>query len=118
MHSAAFSTIPAEWAGTLYSMKTNAVLLCLTLSASLAAANARADEPRFDLDQDEYAVGVRGYGLDEDTRVIGWQLTDGIYFGRRQGEIDDFGFVFQRGDTQYSVTEHGIGWRRSISLLH
>jgi hypothetical protein len=114
MHSAAFSTIPAEWAGTLYSMKTNAILLLVTLGAT----SANAAEPRFDLDQDEYAVGVRGYGLDEDTRVIGWQLTDGIYFGRRQGEIDDFGFVFQRGDTQYSVTEHGIGWRRSFSLLH
>jgi hypothetical protein len=96
-------------------MKTNVVLLCSTLLASIPAA---AGEPRFDLSQEEYAVGVHRYGVDEDTRIFGWQLTDGLYFGRRQGEIDDFGFVLQRGDTQYSFTEHGIGWRKSISLFH
>ncbi len=96
-------------------MNTNAIVLCCTLLAAIPAAAA---EPRFDLSQDEYAVGVRHFGVDEDTRIIGWQLADGIYFGRRQGEIDDFGFVLKRGDTQYSFTEHGIGWHRSISLFH
>jgi len=94
-------------------MKPNAVLLCATC---FAAAPSGAAEPRWDLNQNEYAVGVRGYGLDEDTRVIGWQLTNNFYFGRRQGQNDDFGFVFKQGDTQYSFTEHGIGWRHSFSL--
>ena len=98
-------------------MKTNTLFLLATiLVTTLAGADAAAAEPRFDLDQDEYAVGVRGYGLDEDTRVIGWQLTEDLYFGRRQGEVDDFGFVLKRGDTQYSFTEHGIGWRHSFSF--
>jgi hypothetical protein len=96
-------------------MKTNAVLLCATCFAA-ASPEVSAAEPRFDLNQNEYAIGVRGYGLDEDTRVIGWQLTNNFYFGRRQGENDDFGFVFKKGDTQYSFTEHGIGWRHSFSL--
>lgn len=78
-------------------------------------ASARADE--FDLDQEEFTAGVREHGLDEDTRVVGWQITDDLYFGRRRGDIDDFGFVLQRGDTQFSFTEEGIGWRKSISLF-
>ena len=96
-------------------MKSNAVLLCATCFAA-APTGASAAEPRFDLNQIEYAAGVHGYGLDEDTRVIGWQLTDKLYFGRRQGQNDDFGIVFKQGDTQYSFTEHGIGWRHSFSL--
>jgi hypothetical protein len=96
-------------------MKANAALLCATCFAA-APTSANAAEPRFDLNQNEYAIGVRGYGLDEDTRVIGWQLTNNFYFGRRQGRNDDFGFVFKKGDTQYSFTEHGIGWRHSFSL--
>jgi hypothetical protein len=92
------------------------------LAAFFAAGGARAgDEPLdltpFDLGVEEYAAGVREHGLDEDTRVIGWQIRDNMYFGRRRGEIDDFGFVFQFGDTQLSLTEDGIGWRKSISLL-
>jgi hypothetical protein len=81
------------------------------------SAHARADEFGFDLDQEEFTAGVRQHGLDEDTRVVGWQITDGLYFGRRRGDIDDFGFVLQRGDTQFSFTEEGIGWRKSISLF-
>ena len=100
-------------------MKTKAFSLCAAiLAAALAGADAAAAEPVFYPNQDEYAIGVRGYGLDEDTRIIGWQLTENFYFGRRKGEIDDFGFVLKRGDTQYSFTEHGIGWRHSFSLLH
>ena len=96
-------------------MKLNRVLLCATCFAA-GPTGAIADEPYWDLNQNEYAVGVRGYGLDEDTRVIGWQLGNNFYFGRRKGENDDFGFVFKDGNTQYSLTEHGIGWRHSFSF--
>jgi hypothetical protein len=109
------STIPSWCPVTLRHMKANAVLVCAACFAA-SPMSANAAEPRFDLNQNEYAVGVRGYGLDEDTRVIGWQLGNNFYFGRRQGENDDFGFVFKDGDTQYSFTEHGIGWRRSFSF--
>lgn len=97
-------------------MKTNALRVVIVLATALAGANVTAAEPDFYLNQDEYAVGVQRYGLDEDTRVIGWQLTENFYFGRRQGELDDFGFILKHGDTQYSFTEHGIGWRHSFSL--
>ena len=109
-------------------MKLNRVLLFATCFAA-GSTGAIAGEPRFDLNQNEYAIGghfdlnqneyaigVRGYGLDEDTRVIGWQLGNNFYFGRRQGENDDFGFVYKDGNTQYSFTEHGIGWRHSFSF--
>jgi hypothetical protein len=86
------------------------------LSACLVTPSVRAGDDAFNLDIEEYAAGVREHGLDDDTRVLGWQIHDHVYFGRRRGEIDDFGFVFKFGDTQISLTEDGIGWRRSISI--
>jgi hypothetical protein len=94
-------------------MKTICLGLCICF---FGAASACADEDRFLLNQEEYLIGVHRYGVDEDTRVIGWQIRDDLYFGRRQGEIDDFGFVFKRGTTQYSLTQHGIGWRHAFKL--
>jgi hypothetical protein len=94
-------------------MKTFNFGLCFLL---VGAASASADDDRFALNQEEFPIGVHRYGVDEDTRVIGWQIRDDLYFGRRQGEIDDFGFVFKQGATQYSFTQHGIGWRHSFSL--
>lgn len=93
-------------------MKTLLMTLCLVV----AAAGARADDKRFPLNQEEYVAGVHRYGVTDDTRVIGWQIRDDLYFGRRQGDIDDFGFVFKRGTTQYSFTQHGIGWRHAFTL--
>lgn len=98
-------------------MKNTAWKLSVAIVLGLACAGAHADRDPFDLDVDEYTAGVREHGLDEETRVLGWRLRDDLYFGRRHGDIDDFGFVFQRGDMQYSITEDGIGVRKSISLL-
>jgi len=113
--------IPSGCSGTLMIMKsTQATFLmrfgAVFLGVVVGSNLAQADEP-FDLDEKEYAAGVRLHGIDEDTRVVGWKLSDNLYFGRRKGEIDDFGFVLTRGDTQYSLTEDGVGWRKSISLL-
>ena len=83
----------------------------------LLCGPVRADEMPYDLDVEEYLAGVRQHGLDEDTRVVGWQIGENLYFGRRRGDIDDFGFVLQHGDTQYSLTEEGIGWRKTFSLF-
>jgi hypothetical protein len=98
-------------------MNITARLLSVAIVAGFGCAAAHADRGPFDLDGDEYTAGVREHGLDEETRVLGWRLRDDLYFGRRHGDIDDFGFVFQRGDVQYSLTEDGIGVRKSISLL-
>jgi len=88
------------------------------LAAALLAPNAViAKEPiTFVLDSTEYAAGVRPHGLDADTQVLGWKLGEELYFGRRHGDVDDFGFVIKRGDDQFSFTQKGIGWRRSLSL--
>ena len=82
----------------------------------LGAATASADDDAFTLNQEEFPIGVHRYGVDENTRVIGWQIRDDLYFGRRQGKGKDFGFVFKRGNSQYSFTQNGIGWRHSFSL--
>jgi hypothetical protein len=97
---------------TTFLGRASAVLLGLLFGAPLA----QADDP-FDLDEKEYTAGVRLHGIDEDTRIVGWKLSDNLYFGRRKGGIDDFGFILTRGDTQYSFTEDGIGWKKSISLF-
>ena len=98
-----------------------AVLLAATLLASSAVAAkepALVVQPAFVLDANEYVAGVREHGLDADTRMLGWQLGDEVYFGRRHGGIDDFGFVVKHGDDQFSFTQKGIGWHRSLSFGH
>jgi hypothetical protein len=104
--------IPAGSTGTLLIMKRFVFSLCLVFGA----AGARADDKRFAFNQEEYVAGVHRYGVTDDTRIIGWQISDDLYFGRRQGEVDDFGFVFKHGATQYSFTQHGIGWRHAFTL--
>jgi len=73
-------------------------------------------EPAFVLDPTEYPAGVRPHRLAADTQMLGWQLSDAVYFGRRHGQIDDFGFVVKRGDDQFSFTQKGIGWHRNLSF--
>jgi len=119
--------IPPRCSGTLLGMKSTSttslvrpslllLALCCTSGAAQAGEPLELYQP-FALGEKEYTAGVRLHGLDEDTRVVGWKLSDNLYFGRRKGEIDDFGFVLTRGDTQYSLTEDGIGWRKSVSLF-
>ena len=98
----------------------------LLIAALLASSAGVAKEPApplvvkpiFVLDANEYVAGVREHGLDADTRMLGWQLGDEVYFGRRHGVIDDFGFVVKRGVDQFSFTQKGIGWHRSLSFQH
>ena len=97
----------------------SAVLWCGLMVACPGGA-AWGDEQGFDTrglalpTVKEYAAGVRRHDLDEDTRLVGWRLDDRWYFGRRKGDEDGFGFVWQRGDTQLSITTEGIGWRRQL----
>jgi hypothetical protein len=94
------------------------VAALLASSAGVAKEPPLVVQPVFVLDANEYAAGVREHGLDADTRMLGWQLGDTVYFGRRHGVIDDFGFVVKRGDDQFSFTQKGIGWHRSLSFQH
>ena len=106
-----------------------AALLWFGLLAGCLAAPARAAEPMFDedgwLEEDrflevnamrEYGAGVRRHELDEQTRLLGWRLNDRWYFGRRKGDdADALGLIWQKGDTQISLSPEGIGWRLQLS---
>jgi len=80
------------------------------------AAFASEAHPAFVFDTGRFAIGVLDRDVDHATRMVGWQLNENLYFGRRRGDIDDFGFVWRTGDTQWSFTEDGIGWKRTVSL--
>jgi hypothetical protein len=99
-----------------------AALLWLGLLLGTVCLPAWGGEPEFDdrwLDVDpmrEYGAGVRRHDLDGQTRVIGWRLNDRWYFGRRKGDDSDaLGLIWQKGDTQFSISPEGIGWRYQFS---
>ena len=105
-----------------------AAMLWFGLLAGWLGTPARGDEPTFDerLLQDdrflevnemrEYGAGVRRHQLDEQTRLLGWRLNERWYFGRRKGDDSDaLGLIWQKGDTQISISPEGIGWRHQFS---
>jgi hypothetical protein len=55
----------------------------------------------------EYAVGVRRHQIDVQTRLLGWRLNDRWYLGRRKGDADGIGLIWQKGETQTSLTPEG-----------
>jgi len=105
-----------------------AALLWLGLLAGSLCVPARGAEPTFDdrlLEDDrylevnemrEYAAGVRRHELDGQTRLLGWRLNERWYLGRRKGDDSDaLGLIWQKGDTQFSISPEGIGWRYQFS---
>ena len=96
-------------------------MICLSLLTGCLSAPARAAEPTFDEtrlhvdEMKEYGAGVRRHQLDEQTRLLGWRLNDRWYFGRRKGDdADALGLIWQNGNTQFSLSPEGIGWRRQF----
>lgn len=83
----------------------------------LMPAGAHSADDEFKFDAQRYAAGVTELDVDHVTRMTGWRLSDRVYFGRRSGDVDDFGFVLHDGDTQWSFTQDGIGWRRAVTLF-
>ena len=66
----------------------------------------------------DYALGVRRFRLEDGAaRLVGWQLAEHWYFGKRRGDDDGFGLVWQGETTQIAITEEGINWRHRFSLM-
>lgn len=86
-------------------------------AAVLMPPGAFAADDEFKFDAQRYAAGVTELDVDHVTRMTGWRLSEHVYFGRRSGDVDDFGFVLHDGDTQWSFTQDGIGWRRAVTLF-
>lgn len=56
-----------------------------------------------------YALGVNRYALNHATRLIGWQVGDGLYFGRAKGEESGIALVWQRRwNQQVSLSNDGL----------
>ncbi len=89
----------------------------LMLGAAMATLAHAEERDAFAFGAQRFVGGVLDQDVDHATRVVGWKLSDRVFFGRRSGDIDDFGFVLHDGDTQWSFTESGLGWRRSVSLF-
>ena len=67
----------------------------------------------------DYALGVRKFRLEDGaSRLVGWQLAEHWYFGKRRGDDDGFGLVWQGESTQVAFTDEGINWRRRVSLMN
>ena len=67
----------------------------------------------------DYALGVRRFRLEDGAaRLVGWKLTEHWYFGKRRGDDDGFGLVWQGETTQVAITDEGINWRHRFSLMH
>ena len=50
---------------------------------------------------------------DSFTRLTGWELRQGLYFGRRSGEHSGLAFIWQRtADDQLSLSTRGIRFVR------
>ena len=62
---------------------------------------------QFDL-QPDYGLGVYRHALGFRSEVIGWQLSDRWYFGRKRGGGSDYGFVWQNEENQLLLTRDGI----------
>lgn len=67
----------------------------------------------------DYALGVRRFRLEDGAaRLVGWQLAEHWYFGKRRGDDDGFGLVWQGETTQIAITDEGINWRHRFSLMN
>ena len=61
----------------------------------------------FELDQD-YALGVSRFDVDTHTEIIGWRLSNSLYFGAQDGEDSGLSFVWQKDVNQVSLSKDGL----------
>jgi len=61
----------------------------------------------------EYALGVGRYKLDHATKLTGWEISDGVYFGRAKGDSSGIALVWQRrNNQQVSLSNEGVRYTR------
>lgn len=60
-------------------------------------------------------MGADSFRLDGGTRVVGWQVRDGLYFGKRKGELKGVALIWQRrANQQISLSEKGLRLTRRL----
>ena len=55
-----------------------------------------------------YSFGIAKYKLDQKTKVTGWRVAKGWYFGRQRGADSGLSLVWQRKQDQLSFSKNGI----------
>lgn len=75
--------------------------------AAYASTQASAEMDRLDVEQ-RYALGISRYDLDSHTDMIGWQLSNSVFFGRQGGEESGIALVWQREASQVSLSKEGL----------
>ena len=98
------------------------LLAASLICTACAAAQVRADDDAYraasewqaspasmtlDVGKD-YALGLTKYRLDHETEVLGWQVSDSVYFGRQRGEDSGLTLVWQQENNQVSLSKDGI----------
>ncbi len=56
----------------------------------------------------QYALGLSKHRLDHETEVLGWQVSDTVYFGRQRGEDSGLTLVWQQRNNQVSLSKDGL----------
>ena len=59
----------------------------------------------------DYALGVNRFDVDGDKRVIGWKLTNSVYFGHQDG-ISGLSLMWQNRASQVSLSKDGVHLER------
>lgn len=94
------------------------VLSVSMLGAGLAVAEApdwqqayteglTARAANLEIDED-YALGVGRFDLDEHTEIIGWQVSDSWFLGRQDGLDSGLTLVWQKEANQVSLSKDGL----------
>ena len=56
----------------------------------------------------DYVLGINRFNLDEHTEVLGWKLSEKIYFGRQDGLDSGLTLVWQERANQISLSKEGL----------
>jgi hypothetical protein len=79
-------------------------------AADLMEAEQWSAQPAIEKDR-SYTLGAGRYALDSKTKVTGWRIAQGVYFGKAKakGEISGLAIVWQRRqDQQMSLSSRGL----------
>ena len=55
-----------------------------------------------------YVMGINRFDLDGHTEILGWQLSNSVYFGRQDGLDSGLTLVWQQKANQVSLSKDGL----------
>ncbi len=97
-------------------LSASVMLLIAVLSANVSSAEDLMEAEQWTAQSSmekgrSFNFGVGRYALDHKTKVTGWRVAQGVYFGKAKakGEISGLAIVWQRRqDQQMSLSSHGL----------